>query len=97
MAGLADNVFLDPLLREPLLRAKREDSHDTLFAPITVASSKLDISPFGLLVVLCLMKSKGHSFRHGCKNAKCPDRGREPGDIPGMSGCQRNLREVPAP
>jgi hypothetical protein len=30
---------------------------------------------------VCLVKSKVHSFRPGCKNAKCPDNGREPGRI----------------
>jgi hypothetical protein len=68
MAGLADNLLLDPLFRQPFLRAKCEDSYDKLFAPVAVAPSELDISPFGLVVVLCLVKSKGHSFRHGCKN-----------------------------
>jgi len=60
MSGLADNFLFDPLLRKTLLRAKREDSHNELFAPVTFAPSKLDISPFGLIIVLCLMKSKAH-------------------------------------
>jgi hypothetical protein len=61
MAGLTDNFLLDPLLRQPFLRAKREDSHDNLLAPVAVTPSELDISSFGLIIVLCLMKSKGHS------------------------------------
>jgi hypothetical protein len=60
MARLTDNFFLDPLLGQPLLRAKREDSHDNLFAPVPIAPSELDVSPFGLIIVLCLVKSKGH-------------------------------------
>jgi hypothetical protein len=92
MAGLTDNFLLDPLLGQPFLRAKREDSHDKLLAPVAVTPSELDISSFGLIIVLCLMKSKGHSFRHGCKNAKCPEEGRQPGDIRGSgSGCQKKL------
>jgi hypothetical protein len=59
MAGLTDNFFLDPLLSQPFLRAEREDNHDKLFAPVAVAPSELDISPFGSVVVLCLVKSKG--------------------------------------
>ena len=59
MARLTDNFFLDPLLG-PLLRAKLEDSHDNLFAPVPIAPSELDVSPFGLIIVLCLVKSKGH-------------------------------------
>ena len=47
MARLTDNFFLDPLLGQPLLRAKREDSHDNLFAPVPIAPSELDVSPFG--------------------------------------------------
>jgi hypothetical protein len=61
MAGLTHNFLLNPLLRQPLLRAEREDSHDELFAPVSVASSELDVSPLSLVVVLCLVKSKGHS------------------------------------
>jgi len=75
MAGLTDNFLFDPLLRQSLLRAKCEDSHDKLFASVAVAPSELDVSSFGLVVVLFLVQSKGHSFRHGCKNAKCPDGG----------------------
>src|SRR5215470_14518278 len=75
MAGLADNFLLNPLFRQPLLGSVREYSHDELFTPIAVAPSELDIRPFGLIVVLCLVKSKVHSFRPGCKNAKCPTRG----------------------
>ena len=59
MAGLSDNLFLDPLLGQPFLRAEREHSHDKLFAPIAVALSELNISPLGLAVILCLVKSKG--------------------------------------
>ena len=60
MARLTDNFFLDPLLGQPLLSAKREDSHDNLFAPVAIALSELDVSPFSLVIVLCLVKSKGH-------------------------------------
>jgi hypothetical protein len=61
MAGLTGNFLFDPLFRQPFLRAKREDSHDNLFAPVAIAPSELDVSPLGLVVVLCLVKSKGHS------------------------------------
>jgi hypothetical protein len=37
MAGLADNFLFDPLLCQPFVRAKREDSHDELFASVAVA------------------------------------------------------------
>ena len=60
MAGLADNFLLNPLFRQPLLGSVREYSHDELFTPIAVAPSELDIRPFGLIVVLCLVKSKAH-------------------------------------
>src|SRR5262249_6755478 len=60
MSGLADNFLFDPLLRQPLLSAEREDSHDKLVASVTINSSELDISPFGVAVVLCLVKSKRH-------------------------------------
>ena len=53
------------MLGQPFLRAEREDSHDKLFAPVAVALSELDVSPFGLVIVLYLVKSKGHSFRSG--------------------------------
>ena len=68
MTGLTDNFLFDPLLGQPFLRAKREDSHDNLFAPVAIAPSELDVSPLALVVVLCLVKL-------GCKNAKCPTRG----------------------
>jgi hypothetical protein len=89
MARLTTHNFLfDPLLGQPFFRAKREDSHDNLFVPVAIAPSELDVGPFSLVIVLRLVKSKGHSFRPGCKNAKCPDEGREPGDIMGsVSGC----------
>jgi hypothetical protein len=54
MAGLTDNFLFDPLFRQPFLRAKREDSHDNLFAPVAIAPSELDVSPLGLVVVLVL-------------------------------------------
>ena len=60
MSGLTDNFLFDPLLGQPFLRAKREDGNDNLFAPVAIAPSELDIRPFGLVVVLCLVKSKGH-------------------------------------
>jgi hypothetical protein len=70
-----------PLLRQPFLGSIREDSYDKLFSPIAIAPSKFDVGAFGLVIILRLVKSKGHSFRPGCKNAKCPDKGRKPGHI----------------
>ena len=61
MAGLTHYFLLDPLLCQPFLRAEREHSHDKLIAPVAVAPSELDISPFGSAVILCLVKSKGSS------------------------------------
>ena len=75
MAGLTDNFLLDPLLRQPFLRAKREDSHDNLLAPVAVTPSELDISSFGLIIVLCLMKSKGHCSAMVVKTQNAPKRG----------------------
>src|SRR5262245_58976878 len=60
MASLTNNFLLEPLLRQPFLSAEREDSHDKLVASVAVGPSELDVSPFGLIVVLGLVKSKGH-------------------------------------
>jgi hypothetical protein len=60
MSGLTHNFLLDPLLGQSFLRVEGEHRHNELFAPITVAPSELDISAFGLLIILCLVKSKGH-------------------------------------
>ena len=56
MAGPTDNFLLDAPLRQPFLRAEREESNDKLFVPVAVAPSELDISPLSLVVVL--VKSK---------------------------------------
>jgi hypothetical protein len=37
MARLTHNFLFDPLLGQLFLRAKREDSHDNLFAPFAIA------------------------------------------------------------
>ena len=58
MAGLSDNLLLDLTLRQLFLRPESEDRDHVLIASIVVAPSKLDVSPFGILVVLCLVKSK---------------------------------------
>jgi hypothetical protein len=42
MAGLTNNFLFDPFLGQPFLRAKREDRHDNLFAPVAIAPSELD-------------------------------------------------------
>jgi hypothetical protein len=60
MTGLTDNFLFDPLFGQPFLRAKREDSHDNLFAPIAIDPSELDVSSICLIVVLSLVKPKGH-------------------------------------
>jgi pectin methylesterase-like acyl-CoA thioesterase len=60
VAGLPDNLLLDLTLRQPFLRPESEDRDHVLIASIVVAPSTLDISPFGLIVVLCLVKSKAH-------------------------------------
>ena len=60
MAGLTNNFLLNPLLGQPFLGAEGEDGHDKLFAASLVAPSELDISPVGLAVILCMVKSKGH-------------------------------------
>jgi len=53
----------DPWLGQPLLSAKREDSHDNLFVPVPIGPSELDVSPFGLIIVLCLAQ-QSCSARH---------------------------------
>jgi hypothetical protein len=61
MSGLTDNFLFDPLFGQSVLRAECEDGHHKLIAPVAVAPSELDIRPLGLVIVLCLVKSKGHS------------------------------------
>ena len=60
MASLADNFLSDPLLRQPLIRAKRENSNNKLVAAVTIGPSKLNVSSFAVVVVLRLVKSKAH-------------------------------------
>src|SRR5262249_34772502 len=60
MAGLSENFLPHPLFLQPFLGSIREDSHDKLFAPIPIVPPKLNIGSLGVVVVLCLMKSKGH-------------------------------------
>src|SRR5215813_1958353 len=60
MSCLTDNFLFDSLLRQSLLSVEREDSHDKLVASVTISPSELHVSPFGVVVVLCLVKSKGH-------------------------------------
>jgi hypothetical protein len=62
MAGLTDYFLPDPLFRQPFLGSIREDSHDKLFASIPIVPSKLGIGSLGVVVVLCLVESKGHQF-----------------------------------
>jgi hypothetical protein len=50
MAGPTDNFLLDAPLRQPFLRAEREESNDKLFVPVAVAPSELDISPLSPLL-----------------------------------------------
>ena len=68
MAGFAHHFLLDPLFAQPFLGAEGEDSHDKLFAPVAVAPSELDISPFGSAVILCLVKRRwGHERMPRCQ------------------------------
>jgi len=60
MAGLTGNFLFYPLLRQPIFRAEREERHHKLFASVVVVPSELDISSFGLIIILYLVKSKGH-------------------------------------
>jgi hypothetical protein len=82
---LPDNLILDLTLRQPFLRPESEDHDNVLIASIVVASSKLDISPFGILVVLRLMKSKGHHLRVAPKTQNAPARGRKRARILGSA------------
>jgi hypothetical protein len=42
MAGLSHHFLLNPLFGQPFLGAEGEDSHDKLFAPVTVSPPELD-------------------------------------------------------
>jgi hypothetical protein len=55
-----DNLLLDPLLRQPFLSSEPEDSHGKLVAAVAISPSEFDIRPLGLIVVLNLVKPKGH-------------------------------------
>jgi hypothetical protein len=60
MTGLADKLLLNSAPRQPFIRSECEDRNYERLASVIVASLKLDISPFGFVVILCLGKLEWH-------------------------------------